>query len=413
MVFDFLFRFLFSRRASSVIRRISWLSFFGLTISIAALILVLSIMKALNQRIEKRTLAAEPHLWVKVPDFPFDKIDTHPVYQKLKEHPEWKIAVEESQDIIFRTESGLFQGAIARGMTQDFYFDFLRGLAKIKGKNNFSDAELEVDYKLGPNEVALGVDLARALNVYVGDRLMVLPPESLLLTAGEALSYDQVIVKSILSTDIADVDYKNAFYISGLSLKKLKKSPSRQGAIVVWLNDSKLTDSVKEDLEKFDGVQVETWSHRNSALFLALKLEKSMIGLFLGLAASVAGLSLLSVMALLISQKKKEFGLLQSLGLGPEAMRKLLVGVGMGLASMGLFAGAIMGASLSLYLEFYPLKVLPDIYYDADIPAKTDWFLIAVVLLVGLVLSYFGSKAVGKKLYSLSPSELLRSQSRT
>jgi len=167
------------------------------------------------------------------------------------------------------------------------------------------------------------------------------------------------------------------------------------------------------EVEKVEGVRVQTWKERNSALFFALKIEKFVIGLFLSIAALVAGFSLLSVMGLLLSQKRKEMGLLQAMGLGPLAMRRLLVGIGVSLGAMGLLSGGLIGASLSLYLEHFPLRVLPDIYYDAEIPASTDWFLIFSTLTIGLILSYLGAWNVGGSIYRQSPSELLRNQSRS
>lgn len=418
MIFDFLFRFLFSRRAGAVIRRISWLTWGGLTVSVAALILVLSVMRDLNHRIEVRTLAAEPHLWVEVPGLSSAQLDLHPIVQKIRDKKDWQMTSEETQDVILRTMDGRFQGAIARGMTQNGLTTLLQLIEKAKSstrdkKNPNIESLQTFDSELHTSEIILGSDLAHSLGVYEGDLLMVLPPESLLLPSGEAPAFERVRIKQLLTTNLADIDGKNIFYLKGEALRSFSGSPSRKQGFVVWTDNAKKVANYKEDLEQLSGVHVETWMERNSALFMALKLEKAVITLFLALASLVAGFSLISVMALLVSQKRKEMGLLQAIGLGPLALKKLLTGIGVGLGGLGLLSGGFLGASLSLYLESYPLKVLPDIYYDSEISALTDWNLILVVMVIGFLLSYFGSKAVGVGLYSQSPSELLRSQART
>jgi lipoprotein-releasing system permease protein len=422
MILDFLFRFLFSKRAGAVIRRISWLTFGGLTVSVAALILVLSVMKALNGRIQERTLAAEPHLWIEVPGVNRPELlEAHPVSEKIRAHPEWKSHLQETQDVILRTLDGRFQGAVARGLSAKGLELVLSQIEEVNARQRNSGLrtfpkpeELENrEPRLRKGEVLLGVDLAHSLGVFEGDVVMIIPPEGLLLPPGEAPRFEKARVREILASNLSDVDAKTMFYLRGETLAGFTGSASRKMGIELWLDDPSRSFEVREDLEKLSGVKAETWQERNSALFFALRMERLVIGIFLGIAALVAGFSLLSVLGLLISQKRKEMGLLQALGLGPWGLRRLLIGLGMGLGGLGIFAGALIGTGLSLYLQFYPLRVLPDIYYDAEIPARTDWFLILLVIAGGLSLAYLGSRQMGAWVHRANPSELLRNQARS
>lgn len=416
MILDFLVRFLFSPRAGAVIRRISWLTFGGLTVSVAALILVLSVMKALNSRIQDRTLAAEPHLWIDVPGITKPEVlEAHPVMAKINSHPEWSAHLQETQDVILRTLDGRFTGAMARGLSDQGLRMVFRQIEDVNRRQRSGPTviggETFRDFgTLEKGEIFIGVDLAHTLGVFEGDSLMVIPPEGFLLPPGEAPRFEKVRVREILRTNLADIDAKVLFYRRGVTLASVTGGASRRIGIEIWLDDPNRVDQVRTDLEKLSGVRGETWKERNSALFFALRMERLVIGLFLSIAALVAGFSLLSVLGLLISQKRKELGLLQALGLGPLGLRRLLMGIGMGLGGLGLAAGGVLGTLVSLYLQFFPLRVLPDIYYDAEIPAETDWFLVALVLILGVVLSYVGSRNVGRGLYRTSPSELLRHQ---
>lgn len=411
----FLTHFLFSKRAGSVIRSISWLTYLGMSVSVAALVIVLSVMTALNRRVQERTLAAEPHLFVGVRGV--DQVSImrdHPVNAKLSSYAGWTRYLVENQDVILRTAEGRFQGAVARGYESqglEFVFDQVRDVQKAQLGSGIDSTE-RLGVSLAAGEVVIGVDLAHSLGVFEGDYLMVLPPESLLLPPGEAPVIERVLVKQILVTNLSDVDSKAIFYNSKNSLSKLSKSASRHIGFEVWTTDSMNVDEYKNQIENLSGVYVETWKSRNSALFFALVLEKLAIGVFLALASLVASFSLFSVMGLLISQKRREFGLLLVLGYSSKDMVRLVSRIGIGLGFAGIFTGTILGTLVSSYLEKYPLKILPDIYYDSDIPALVDPIFVGFVCVIGLCLVVVGSKLIAREMRGLNPSELLKSQAR-
>lgn len=431
----FLTHFLFSKRAGSVIRSISWLTYLGMSVSVAALVIVLSVMAALNRRVQERTLAAEPHLFVGVRGV--DQVDIlrdHPVNAKLSSYPGWTWHLVENQDVILRTAEGRFQGAVARGYDAQglkLVLGQVRDVQKAQsasgsesgpetetesGPGHESESESEsnedLELNLAGGEIIVGVDLAHSLGVFEGDYLMVLPPESLLLPPGETPIIERVLVRRILATNLSEVDSKAIFYKSTDTLKKLSKSASRHIGFEVWTTDSMKVDEYKNQVENLSGVYAETWKSRNSALFFALILEKLAIGVFLALASLVASFSLFSVMGLLISQKRREFGLLLVLGYSSRDVVNLISRIGIGLGFAGLLTGTVCGTLVSIYLEKYPLKILPDIYYDSDIPALVDPWFVGLVFVVGMLLVAIGAKLIAREMRGLNPSELLKSQAR-
>jgi lipoprotein-releasing system permease protein len=110
MVFDFFVKYLFSSRAGALVKTISWLSLIGLTVSISALVVVISVMTALNHNIEDRTLAVQPHLTVLIPGINSGALlELHPLVAKLKQNPDLRVSVFEQQDLILRTLDGRFR----------------------------------------------------------------------------------------------------------------------------------------------------------------------------------------------------------------------------------------------------------------------------------------------------------------
>lgn len=412
MFFDFFKRYLFSQRAGALVKRISWLTIVGLGISITALILVISVMTALNRNIQRRTLAVEPHLTLDIPGIKSSALlEVHPLTSKLKSDPHLKVQVFESQDVIIRTMDGHFRGGVAKGLTQDSIDRMLRQLYRMdqeSKKNN--DPRPWTQELLGPNEVLIGVDLAVSMGIFEGDSIMVVPPESLLLPPGEAPKYDKVKVKKIITTSLTDVDSQTLFYARDQSLKRMQNSESRFLGIEVWTEDPNQADQYKALAEGFPEARIQTWQERNSALFLALRLEKTVITLFLGLAALIASFSMISVMVLLISQKRQEIGILRAIGMSDQAVMRLFFQIGLCLGAIGMGVGLFFGSGLSFWLEKFPLNVLPDIYYDSQIPAYLDFRFVSIVALSGVFIAITGSYYSSRRARVESPAIALKAK---
>lgn len=412
LTWDFFKSYLFSPRAGAVIKRISWLSMIGLFVSVASLVIVISVMTALNISIRSRTLAIEPHLTVEFPSgTAFTVLENHPIAQKLKTDMGFEIQPFETQDVILRTMDGHFHGAVARGVSDSSYRRLLTEVSSIQHQRKTDFENLQTKEMEGPliGEVDLGVDLARSLSVFEGDSLMVVPPEGLLLPPSEAPPFERVKVRRILSTNLADLDSSTIFYKKGLSLNSLREGASRRTGLEVWMPRPENAQDVKDDLKSLlGGLRVETWQERNSAVFFALRMEKTVITIFLSIAALVAGFSLLTVLTLLTSQKRREIGLLRALGFSRAELEKLFARLGYGLAFMGVGGGLIFGLVVSFYLEKYPLNILPDIYYDSQITAKVDFIFVAAVVVIAGLLSWIGAWAAAQGAVQESPSESLR-----
>lgn len=408
MFLEFFKKYLFSPRAGALVKKISWLTVIGLSISVSALVIVISVMTALNQNIQQRTVAVEPHLTVEIPGVKSAALlDAHPLATKLRTHPELRVQVFENQDVILRTLDGHFRGGVARGLTQESLDRMLRDMHNLDAKAKLEPLQIEL---LGPGEVLMGVDLAVSLGVFEGDSVMVIPPESLLLPPGEVPRLEKVKVKRIISTSLSDVDAQNIFYVRDHTLRRMENSESRVIGLEVWTPDATHAEDYKAEMKAFPEARVQTWKERNSALFFALRLEKIVITLFLSLAALIASFSMISVLVLLISQKRREIGILRAIGFSAAGVEKLFMQIGLCLAGLGLGAGLIIGSTTSFWIEKHPLNVLPDIYYDSQIPAYLDMQFVLVILLIGTLIAMAGSYFSAKRAAEFSPSEALRAK---
>ena len=143
-------------------------------------------------------------------------------------------------------------------------------------------------------------------------------------------------------------------------------------------------------------------------LFFALLMEKTMIGVFLGLAGLIASSSILTVLALLMSQKKRDIAIIKTLGLSQKKTLWLFTRMGLWISGGALAVGALLGLGISFYLQFHPVNVLPNIYYDSSIPALVDFRFVFVVLFIAGLLAFLGSYIPARTTLKIQPAILLR-----
>ncbi len=288
-----MWRFMFSKRAGSYVRTMSWLSVSSVSLSLAALIIITSVMSGFNDSMLKRIVQAEPDLVVS------NTGDESKILSSLK-----AIGVISQQkvvqhDVIVKTIDGSFGGAIAKGMSSEGISQFLKDL-------NLNADSRKVN--LEKNEVILGGDLAKSLGLVTGDEIVVLPPDVLITNNSEGLIYDKVVVVNIFSSEVQNLDKNLMIYQKGQSFLSAKTSASFSRWIEVQLKDPFQADHYKKLLVS-KGLLVESWGDRNGALIMALKLEKIAMTTFLTLGAIITSFSIATVLILLINQKKREWGI--------------------------------------------------------------------------------------------------------
>ncbi|MBC7419567.1 MAG: ABC transporter permease [Bdellovibrio sp.] len=397
----FLQKLILSSRSGALVRRITILSFIAISLSIMAFFVVLFVMNGMNLNIKNRIMALEPHLVTTNLE-----IDDSIVQATA---PDQVFVPYQTFDLILRTIDGQFRGSQAIGYGTEGLKIWSERLKNLKTRNlqsQFYENEL-TDLRLDENEVALGVDLARSLGILEGDEVTLIPPETLLLSSLETPLFQKVTVRRILSTDLYDLDSKLILFNSEKTLASFAKTLSRKRGFHIWFSQVSDADSIKEALQK-KSIVAETWQEKNSDLFFALLMEKTMIGVFLGLAGLIASSSILTVLALLMSQKKRDIAIIKTLGLSQQKTLWLFTQMGLWISGGALALGSVLGLGISFYLQLYPVHVLPNIYYDSSIPALVDFGFGFGVISIALVLAFLGSYIPARSTLKIEPAILLR-----
>ena len=359
-------------------------------------------------------LAIEPHLVVSVEGLKrASEYKKHPIYDFLKKQPDTKVFVMESQDVILRTIDGIVHAAIARGV-DSASLDFIltetervaRKMSGLEG-DQAPDKTPEYHSNLQPGEVLMGLDLANLLNVFEGDKLTIVPPEGLLLPPGEIPPFETLTVRGVVDSNYGDHDAKMIYYHRGKSFYRLRDTASREIGIEVRVKNPEEIDQLVSDLES-KGAKVSTWRERNSSLLFALWMERFIVGLLLGMSALIAGFSIITVIVLLMTQKKRDMGVFMALGLSLQKTRSMFMQLGLILSSLGIGLGLVLGLVICYLVDTYSKGVLPDIYYDSSIPAQVEGTQITIIIGLAVLFCLNAVWLSTRKYRFLTPSEALR-----
>lgn len=392
----FLRKLILSSRSGSLMRRISFLSFFAVMLSVCVFLIVLFVMNGMNQSIRGRIIQLDPNITAYFADNKEIPMEESSQYQSLR---------FDSYDLIIRTIDGQFRGTNAIGYSQkDFQF-WTNKLKNLKKKDQY---ETDFQSDLESTDIAVGVDIARTLNLLEGDQVTLIPIETLLISQMEHPLFEKVTVRKIISSDLQDIDSGVIFFNRDKALKTFTKSLSKVSGYHIWLNHENDLDAVTDSLKQQPFKSVETWKDKNSSLFFALLMEKTMIGVFLGLAGLIASTSVLTVLALIVSQKQSDIAIIKTLGLSNQKTLILFTKMGLWISLSAVFVGTLLGLAVSYYLEKNPLQILPHIYYDASIPAYVDMRFAGIVVLVSCALALVGCYLPAKSTLNIQPAILLK-----
>ncbi|MCY4512252.1 MAG: FtsX-like permease family protein [Bdellovibrionales bacterium] len=399
LMFSFyLFRkYFFSSRGVSLIRTVFWVCLGGITVSVAALILIVSIMGGFGQSIMKRHLAGEPHLVSELKQNPFQnqillkKTLPNSLRQEIK-----STVFYETQDVIIKTKEG-FSGAMARGYSLKKWTE--KKLTTMEWSPPLSNKRTPLP------ELLITQKLALDLSIFKGDEILLIPAVALLLPPGESLPLQPMKVAGILDNSETKAQSMEqslmVFYKQG-KVDFGAFSKPKYGAEI------KLQDPHQSFLYKPYFKKVQTWQERNSSLFFALKLEKFIMTLFITLALVISCLGISSALFLLMTQKGKDIGMFQALGLSQKELCQTFTRLGFCLALCGICLGTLVGVGGVAFFKYTDLNFLPEMYQDRNIPAIFEPTGYALIIVGSMLVAWLSCYLPARTLSHTDPAHLLK-----
>lgn len=381
-------RNLVSRKANSGLSTMTLISILGISIGVAALITVLSVMGGFEQDLRNKMLKGLPHLEIynEVPslgfslnDFPLAGFEeTFPEAVGVEPFTQADVVVKKGRHISSATIFGVdpdrrahlwgFGSTIVEGAMED-----------IGGMHvpMFGEEESEAQQPSLPG-IVLGEGLALHLAANLGDEIVVLTPQTKVtdVLGGGNLSRSYVVVGKF-RTDL--FNYDNRWAVVALSEGRrylpdyapFLEEEKYVGGVAVNFSDPEAVDFFVERLAKNTKLKSKTWKQTNQALLFALKLEKFTMAAILMLIVLVAVFSISGTLMMTVYHKKGQVALLRSLGMTRKEIVRLFVAYGLTIGGVGIVLGLLLGLGSCYVIHFFQFIPLPEgVYYLSRLPVK-------------------------------------------
>ncbi|GAB3646899.1 lipoprotein-releasing ABC transporter permease subunit [Ramlibacter alkalitolerans] len=396
-------------RRNGFISFISGVSMLGISLGVAALIIVLSVMNGFQKEVRDRMLSVVSHVEVYGPGggvLP----DVNRTLAEVRRNPEVIGAAPfiATQSLIARGED--MRGAIVRGIDPKLESQ-VTDLATATTQGTLD--------KLVPGQfgIVLGAELARNLGVQAGDAVTLIAPGGQVTPAGVVPRLKQMTVLGTFDSGHFEYDSglvllhiedaERIFRLEGPTGVRLKlRDLNRAREVAAELSNSLSGDFLVRD-----------WTRQNRTWFAAVQLEKRMMFIILTLIVAVAAFNLVSTLVMTVTDKRADIAILRTLGASPGSIMGIFVVQGAAVGVIGTMAGLLVGLLVAANIDVIVpalehalnASFLPkDIYLISRMPSDPQANDIVPIALISLVLAFVATLYPSWRASRVNPAEALR-----
>lgn len=402
-------RYTKARRQSYFVSFISLASMLGIALGVMVLIVVLSVMNGFETAMRDRILGMLSHVTVSETDAQIDQWQSRREAMLQRKHVKSVAPFVEKQ--VMLNASGKVQGTLLEGVIPE-YEKQLSNVPQKMLKGSFTELIA------GDNNIILGVKLAEALNVDVGDSVILLTPNAQSITTGELPILREFNVVGMFEVDFQQYD-KSTAYVHIQDAVNLFEMGDEVTGLRIQLDDLyKSVEVSQQILETTPGnVWVSDWTRQNVTFFKAIQLQKTMMFFILGMIIAVAAFNLVSTLVMVVTDKEAEVAIFRTLGLTPKSVMKVFMVQGTLIGVVGILLGIVLGVLLASnvgtilpWLEnlLSTRFISADVYGISEIESKVQWMDVTMIALSALVLSMLATIYPSWKASKTHPAEALR-----
>ena len=383
------FRFLKARKKDGFLNVISIFSFIGISLGVAVLIIVMSVMNGFRTELINKIVGFNPHITVKSYE---DSIDINKLNNNnLKAISKYIILSNSGEAIILKNNTS--KGIVLRGYQKE---DFSK-LEIINNKNFKGNKSL-----LGKSSISIGNELSFALNLKIGENITLMSPSGVETIIGSMPKQKTFTVTSIFNSGLADFD-NNIAFINLDTLDDFFNFEKKDRNLEIYLNDPKNIETQKNVVQKiFNEEFVYSWADMNSSLFSALKVERNVMFIILSLIIIVAAFNIISGLTILVKNKTRDIAILKSIGVLNKSIIKIFFLIGIIIGTSATIFGIFLGVIFSLYVEnlrqflsyTFNISLFPEeIYFLSKMPSEINLTSILIIsacsILITIIVSIF------------------------
>ncbi len=413
--FEFLiaWRYLKSKRKDGFISIITWLSLIGITLGVATLIIVMSVMNGFRDEMLEKILGMNGHITV-VSNFAGDDINDYKSVEKsiskipsLHNKKIKSIPIIEAQVMVAANNNSF--GTMLRGID---YTD----IEKITPLYDGLKGAEPTNFKEG--EVLIGTTLARKLGVYEGDEITITTARGNITAFGTIPRIQSYTVGALFNTGMSTYD-SNFIYMPLDYAQNFLDMEGVVNYIELFIENPDDADTIATSINGMIRPinRAISWRVQNSSFVSALTVERNVMFLILTLIILVASFNIISSLVMLVKDKSHDIAVLRTIGATRSSIMKIFFLSGSFIGVVGTFMGLILGVVISENIEivrqiFQTLtgtKLFPeDVYFLTELPSKIDYSEVSWVVIMSLGISFLATIYPSRKASRQQPIDVLR-----
>jgi len=397
-------RYLRSPHRPAILRLITLFSTIGVSAGVATLVIALAMNSGFRETLQERLLGVTSHISLTRPGS--GGISNYQeLSQKLGQLPGVRSVTPAIYETVLLSFGGEARGVVVKGVDVEREKNTDEALQKLAaGQLDFSaDAD-------GIDGFLVGKQLAEEWKLRPGDYVTFTSPQGRLTPFGMMPRTRRFRVSGIFESGFYDYD-ENWCFVSLPAAQSLAGAGDIVNVLEFRLAKPELAPQIAPEVEQAlgPGFSATTWIEANKALFRALKLEKLVTAIFIGLITFVAGLNILVVLSMTVTDKARDIAVLLSMGTRREQIRKIFLWQGLAIGATGTLVGLLVGYAFAWIAGRYQLIPLdPQVYAVSYVPFHPSFFDGLWIALAALSIALLATLLPAREAARLLPVEILR-----
>ena len=383
----------------------------GLALGVATLIVVLSVMNGFQRELRSRILDVTADATLM--GLRGSIGDWRSVEQRVRSEPEVQAVSPYVQQQALLTHGQYIAGASVRGI-EPAQETHVTALAR-----HLEHGDL-ADLRAGGYRVILGVDLARALHVQVGQSVVLIAPEGIATPAGLMPRMRRFRVAGLFHSGMYQYDRELALVNLTDAARLFAVGPGRVTGLRMKLSDPwQAPTTVRRIAYSLggNGYYVSDWTDHLANFFRSIQITKSMMFIILSMIVGVAAFNIVATLVMIVKEKQSDIAILRTLGAEPRNILAIFAIQGLLIGAAGTLLGAALGVLIAHHLQslvgllerlLHTQFLNPKVYYMSELPAYVEGLDVMRVCAVAFLLCALATIYPAWRAARTAPAEALR-----